>query len=80
MNDYVLYHRHAPTDCATCFASWNGFSSPLRRAPAFATCIFGAHEVWLTVRAEDARSALSDLPKYFSDRTIAIRVAPIEVP
>jgi hypothetical protein len=80
MPEYVLYHRHAPTDCAASFAAWSGFSSPLRRVSAPATCRFGAHEIWWTVTADDAGDALALLPRFVSSRTIAIRVATIETP
>lgn len=80
MHDYVLYHRHAAADCATSFAAWSGFSSPLRRASAVATCVFGGHEIWWTVTAASTREALDRLPKYVADRTIAIRVSEIQVP
>ena len=80
MPDYVLYHRHEPTECAASFAAWNGFASPLRRASAVASCVFGGHEVWWTVTAADADEALARLPRYVSERTTASRVAKIEVP
>ena len=33
MHQYVVYHRHAPSDCAASFAAWNGFHSELRPEP-----------------------------------------------
>jgi hypothetical protein len=80
MKEFLLYHRHSPNDCAATFAAWNGFRSRLRGTSTFATCSFGAHEIWWNVTAGDEREALSTLPKYISGRTVAIRVGLIEVP
>ena len=80
MKDFLLYHRHSPNDCAATFAAWNGFQSPLRGTSTCSTCSFGAHEIWWNVSADDDREALSKLPKYVAGRTVAIRVAAIEVP
>jgi hypothetical protein len=80
MQEFLLYHRHSPIDCAAAFASWNGFHSPLRGTSTCSTCSFGAHEIWWNVAAADDREALAKLPKFVAARTVAIRVAPIEVP
>lgn len=80
MHDYMLYHRHSSRDCATCFAAWHGFDSPLRGSPAISTCTLGAHEIWWHVRACDDRDALARLPSFVATRAIAIRVAPVDIP
>jgi hypothetical protein len=80
MHEFLLYHRHSPHDCAATFAAWNGFRSPLRGTSTRSTCSFGAHEIWWNVTAVDDREALANLPRYVAGRTVAIRVAPIEVP
>jgi hypothetical protein len=80
MQEFLLYHRHTPNDCAATFAAWNGFQSPLRGTSTCSTCSFGAHEIWWNVTAHDDREALATLPKYVAGRTVAIRVALIEMP
>lgn len=80
MNAYLLYHRHAPADCATSFAAWNGFHSALRRTSAPSTCAFGGHEIWWSVTAATDREALALLPKYVADRTLTIRCCEVDVP
>ena len=55
---FLLYHRHAPGDCAAAFAAWNGFPSDLRGTDAFSTCAYGGHEIWWLLDAADARGAL----------------------
>jgi hypothetical protein len=80
MNQYLLYHRHLPGDCAAAFAAWNGFESELRRTEAMSTCAYGGHEIWWWVAAADPRAARSLLPRFVADMTVAIMVAPIAVP
>jgi hypothetical protein len=79
MEHYLLYHRHAAGDCAASFAAWNGFHSDLRRRAARSTCPFGGHEIWWAVVAENERSALANLPAYVAGRTLAVRVADVEI-
>ena len=79
MNDYLLYHRHASTDCAASFAAWSGFRSELRGATPPSTCAFGSHEIWWTVTAASERDALAFLPIYVADRTLAIRTSNVEI-
>lgn len=79
MKQYLLYHRHAADDCAASFAAWNGFHSDLRRGTAQSTCAFGGHEVWWAVAAETERAALANLPAYVAGRTLAVRVADVEI-
>jgi hypothetical protein len=80
MSTFVLYHRHNAAECAPAFAAWKGFSSRLRTAPNLSTCAFGAHEIWWTVEAEDAQVAIALLPSYVARRTVAVQVAPVEIP
>jgi hypothetical protein len=79
MKHYLLYHRHEAGDCAASFASWNGFPSGLRRSTARSTCAFGGHEIWWSVTAESEQSALANLPTYVAGRTLAVRVADVEI-
>ena len=80
MNHYLLYHRHASSDCAASFAAWNAFSSELRGAAAMSTCAYGGHEIWWSAEAADVRAALTLLPNYVAGRTLAIRVKPLSTP
>jgi hypothetical protein len=80
MKHYLLYHRHASSDCAASFAAWNAFSSELRGAAAMSTCACGAHEIWWWAEAADVRAALALLPNYVAERTLAIRVKPLTTP
>lgn len=80
MNHYLLYHRHASSDCAASFAAWNAFASEMRGAEAMSTCVHGAHEIWWLTEATDVRAALAVLPNYVAERTLAIRVEPITIP
>ena len=80
MNQYVLYHRHAAGDCAACFAAWNGFRSDLRRTTTSSTCAFGGHEIWWILTAQNDRAALANLPGFVADRTIAVRIADVDIP
>jgi hypothetical protein len=79
MKQYLLYHRHAAGDCATSFAAWNGFHSELRRSTTSSTCAFGGHEIWWTVTAETEQRAVAKLPTYVARRTLAVRVADVEI-
>jgi hypothetical protein len=80
MKRFLLHHRHAPEDCASAFAAWSGFVSPLRDRPAIATCLNGGHAVWWEVEAEDAAAALALLPPFVARRTKPIEVRQVLVP
>ncbi len=77
---FLLSHRHQPDECRFAFAAWNGFSSPLRGHPALASCEQGEHEVWWTVHAPDAASALGQLPPYVEHRTAVRPVGEVTIP
>jgi hypothetical protein len=77
---FVLHHTHEADECPAAFAAWKGFDSPLRRTTARASCTWGGHEIWWELDATDEEEALSRLPRYVADRTIAIRVSEVRVP
>jgi hypothetical protein len=79
VSQFVLYHRHASEDCAAVFAAWNGFASPLRGTTTVSSCPFAGHEIWWKVIATNEHAALEQLPKYVATRTVAIRVADVEL-
>jgi hypothetical protein len=80
MPDFLLHHRHEPGDCATAFAAWAGFNSPLRHRPAASTCLAGGHALWWRVQAESRAAALALLPRYVAERTTPIEVREIQIP
>jgi hypothetical protein len=77
---FLLHHHHEPGECAAAFAAWTGFSSPLRRRQAAATCLTGGHSVWWRVQAENAAAALALLPRYVARRTVPIEIRDVEIP
>lgn len=77
---FRLHHCHEPGDCAASYTAWKGFQSPLRGAPATASCQQGGHDIWWDVQAPDEATALRLLPRFVAVRTEAIRVTSVEVP
>lgn len=49
-----------------------------RQAPS--SCRLGGHEIWWEVDAADETDALSLLPRFVGERTIAIRVNQTDIP
>ena len=80
MSSYLLEHRHEADDCPVVFASWRGFSSPLRHRVTFASCAMGGHRIWWRVEAAHEAEALSYLPTYVADRTAATQIADLQIP
>lgn len=80
MGLYLLHHRHQPAECATTFAAWKGFDSPLREGSAWCSCSSGGHHLWFVVDAADSETALGQLPRYLAERCEAIRVAEVRIP
>jgi hypothetical protein len=80
MPRYLLAHRHTARECAVIFAAFKGHDSPLRHAPAIATCASGGHEIWWIVDAPHARDALALLPFYVAARTTAVAVREVLIP
>jgi hypothetical protein len=80
MATFLLSHRHEPADCRFVFAAWQGFESPLRRSHALGSCASGGHRLWWSVEAEDAGSALGQLPPFVAERTEAQEVGEVLIP
>jgi hypothetical protein len=80
MSRYLLHHHDLPRECGAVFASFTGHDSPLRHAPATASCRFGGHEIWWEVTADSEQAALALLPFYVAARTTAVRVTDVEIP
>ena len=77
---YLLQHRHEAAECATAFAAWAGFTSPLRHRPAPSTCLAGGHAIWWRVSATDGEAALALLPRFVAARTVPTEVRDVDIP
>ena len=80
MPTYVLSHRHKPDECAIAVAAWKGYASPLRHGRPLGSCLNGGHRLWWIVEACDRRQALSLLPHYVAQRTVAEEVREVPLP
>lgn len=80
MPEFLIHHRHEPSECAAVFASFQGFVSPLRRRPAVASCDHGGHAIWWFVEASSAPAALDLVPAYVARRSVVVRVEHIPIP
>jgi hypothetical protein len=77
---FVLWHQHEGDECSAAYAAWRGYVSPVRRRSVLSSCLTGDHAIWLTVDAENARSALALLPPYVAKRTRAMEVRETALP
>jgi hypothetical protein len=77
---FVLSHEHRAEECRIAFASWRGFSSPLRGEQAFGSCATGGHRLWWIVQAADSSAALAQLPPYVACRTAVECVREVPIP
>ncbi|HKP17230.1 MAG TPA: hypothetical protein VJT84_02045 [Gaiellaceae bacterium] len=80
MPTYILWHAHRPEECRIAYAAWRGFDSPLRREVTLGSCVDGGHELWWTVVADDAASALAQLPFFLAARTRLSEVTATQIP
>ena len=80
MASYLISHRHEPAECRFAYASWKGIDSPLRHRFAMSSCAKGGHELWWTVEASDAATALAQLPAYIAERSEATEVSEVRIP
>ncbi|HYI19804.1 MAG TPA: hypothetical protein VD836_13910 [Solirubrobacteraceae bacterium] len=80
MARFLLEHRHVPGECASAFAAWLGFDSPLRHHAAASTCVAGGHVVWWHVDAADRHAALALFPDFVAERTDVRRVHDVLIP
>jgi hypothetical protein len=80
MPRFLLLHHHAPSECASAWAAWNGHSSPLRGIEVSCTCLHGRHRIWWEVEAADAEAAVALLPPYVGRRTRAVPVRRVVTP
>jgi hypothetical protein len=80
MPKFVLMHEHRPDECAIAIAAWKGFVSPLRHGRPLGSCANGGHRLWWAVDAVSAEAALSLLPHYVAQRTVAEEVREVPLP
>ena len=80
MSTFLLHHRHTAGECATAFAAWNGFKSPLRRRLAHSTCLAGGLDDPPQGVAADGDSALGLLPNFVARRASATEVRRVCIP
>jgi hypothetical protein len=80
MATFILTHSHEPHECAIAAAAWKGFASPLRHGRPLGSCVRGGHRLWWTVQATDEQAALSLLPPYVAQRTVAEEVREVPLP
>jgi hypothetical protein len=80
MSCFLIRHSHDPSECRVVFAAFKGFDTPLRHRPTIASCDFGGHTIWWTVKAADEGEALALLPYYVAQRATATRIREVEIP
>jgi hypothetical protein len=77
---FLLSHHHSPAECGRVYASWRGFTSPLRHRDALSSCLQGGHGLWWFVEAPDPAAALEQLPECLGHQTEVIRVSAVPIP
>jgi hypothetical protein len=77
---FIIHHRHDANECPAAYAAWKGFDSPLRRQGAKSSCPWSGHDIWWDLDAVDADDALSYLPPYVGERSVAIRIGQVDIP
>ena len=80
MATFMLAHAHDPEQCGTAFAAWRGFESPLRHRTVLSSCVRGGHRLFWLIEADDAPSALAQLPPFVAQRTEATEVREVPIP
>jgi len=80
MPRFLLHHRHAAHECASAYAAWKGFRSPLRHHGVPSSCVEGGHEVWWQVSADGFEAARALLPDYVAERTDVIAIREVQIP
>jgi hypothetical protein len=80
MPSFVLHHRHDPHECASSYAAWKGFVSPLRHRSCASSCVEGGHEIWWVVHADGPKAALALLPDYVARRSEAVPIREVKIP
>jgi hypothetical protein len=77
---YLLTHSHEPGECASAFAAWHGFASPLRRTVAISSCLAEGHSLWWRVDAVSPEDALALLPPFVAERSEVAEIREVTIP
>ena len=77
---FLIQHRHDPRECGVVYCAFKGYDSPLRHRATLASCAFGGHVIWWSVKARDEEEALGLLPYFVAKRATATRVDEVEIP
>ena len=80
MPQYLLHHKHHPSECSVAFACFKGHSSPLRHKTTFASCLYGGHAIWWLINASGPDDALDLLPFFVAQRSTAVEVREVQIP
>jgi hypothetical protein len=78
--EFVIHHRHEHEECGAVFASFQGFSSRLRRQAAAVSCDHGGHDIWWCVEADTAAQALELVPHYVASRAHVTQIERTVIP
>jgi hypothetical protein len=52
----------------------------LRGYVATSTCKWGDHQIWWDLDAVDEAEAISYLPRYIAERSVALRIGEVAIP
>jgi hypothetical protein len=77
---FLIQHHHDPRECGVVYSAFKGHDSPLRHRATLASCAFGGHAIWWSVKARDEEEALGLLPFFVAERATATKVAEVEIP
>ena len=80
MPQYLLFHKHHPSECGVAFACFKGHSSPLRHQTTISSCLFGGHAIWWLINAQSSEHALALLPSFVAQRSTAVEVREVQTP
>ena len=80
MPEFILHHTHDAGECASAFAAWTGFKSPLRHRSAASTCLAGGHCLLWRIEAESVGDAIALLPAFVAARTDVVEIRDVEIP
>ena len=80
MPSFRIVHRHSSKECAAAYAAWKGFDGMLRGHPTASSCRWGDHQIWWDLDADNGAEALRRLPRYVSDRAVAVRIGEVVIP
>jgi hypothetical protein len=78
--EFLIHHRHEPSECAAVYASFQGFVTPLRHRLAAASCDHGGHDIWWFVEAETSARATDLVPAYVARRSAVARIERVRIP